>query len=161
MSWKFLTKLNRKRHILRALIGTCLQKKQKLELTPLPLFENWAPLQGIKGWGDGHLLPSLSLTLYVPEGVDLPTLMQIPNFLKIALYKPILRFVDFSCISITVLLHKTRASFVPQFTYGWLFFNKKFVVLITRVQKISIFAKNNDFSKRSQGYSFQVRGLCF
>ena len=148
MSWKFLTKLNRKRHILRALIGTCLQKKQKLELTPLPLFENWAPLQGIKGWGDGHLLPSLSLTLYVPEGVDLPTLMQIPNFLKIALYKPILRFVDFSCMSIAVLLPKKLASYVPWFNFDGIFFDKKSGFQIANFLFFSNFEKNGGFFQK-------------
>ena len=103
----------------------------------------------------------LPLTLYVPGGADLPTLTQTHNFLKIPLCKPILRFVDFSCMSITVLLQKTRASYVPRFNFGGLFFDKKFGVQIANVQKISIFAKNQGFSKKSQGYSFQRRGLCF
>ena len=60
--------------------------------------------------------------------------------------------------SIEVLTHlKTRASFVPRFNFGGLFFDKKFGVQIANVQKISIFAKNNDFLKKSQGYSFQRR----
>ena len=75
---------------------------------------------------------------------DLPAVTQTKNFLKIPLYKPILRFVDFSCMSITVLLQKTRASYVPRFNFGGLFFDKKFGVQIANVQKISIFAKNND-----------------
>ena len=91
----------------------------------------------------------------------LPTLTQTPNFLKILLYKPILRFVDFLCMSITVLLQKTRASSVPRFEFGRLFYDKKFGVQIANVQKILNFAKNNDFSKKSQGYSFEGRGLCF
>ena len=94
-------------------------------------------------------------------GADLPTLMKTPNFLKISLCKPIWRFVDFSCMSITVLLQKTRASYVPRFNFGGLFFNKKFGVQIVNVQKNLIFAKNKDFSKQSQGYSFQLRGMCF
>ena len=72
-----------------------------------------------------------------------------------------MRIVDFSCMSITVLLEKTRASYVPRFNFGGLFFDKKFGVQIANVQKISIFVKNIDFSKKSQGYSFQGRGLCF
>ena len=112
-----------------------------------------------------YLIPSPlcanSLTLYVPGGADLPTLLKTPNFLKIPLYKPILRFVDFSCMSITVLLQKTRASYVPRFNFGGPFFDKKFGFQIANVQKILIFAKINDFSKKSQGYSFEGRGLCF
>ena len=63
-------------------------------------------------------------------------------------------------MSITVLLQKTRASYVPRFK----FFDKKFGVQIANVQKISIFVKKFDFSKKnlgSQDYSFQGRGLCF
>ena len=93
-------------------------------------------------------------------GADLPTLKQTPNFLKIPLCKHILRFIDFSCMSITVLLQKTRASYVPRFNFGGPFFDKKFGFQIANVQKILIFAKNNDFSKKSQGYSFEGRGLC-
>ena len=59
-------------------------------------------------------------------GSDLRTLMKTPNFLKISLCKHILRFVDFSCMSITVLSQKTRASYVPRFNFGGLFFDKKF-----------------------------------
>ena len=92
--------------------------------------------------------------MYRGGGADLPTLMQTTIFLKIPLYKPILRFVDFSCMSITVLLQKTRASYVPRFNFGRLFFNKKFGVQIANIQKISIFSKNNDFSKKYLGYSF-------
>ena len=98
--------------------------------------------------------------MYRMEAV-LPALMQTSNFLKIPLYKPILRVVDFSCMSITVILQKTRASYVPRFNFGGLFFDKKFGLQIANVQKISIFAKNNDFSIKSQGYSFQRKGLCF
>ena len=64
-------------------------------------------------------------------------------------------------MSITVLLQKARASYVPRFNFGRLFFDKKFGVQIANVQKISIFAKKNDFSKKYQGYSFQGRGSCF
>ena len=99
--------------------------------------------------------------MYRGGGADLPTLSKTPNFLKIPLYKPILRFVDFSCMSITVLLQKTRASYVPRFNFGGLFYDEKFGLQIANVQKISIFAKNNDFKKKSQGYSFQRRVLCF
>ena len=81
------------------------------------------------------------LTLYVPGGADMPTLTQTSNFLKILLYKPILRFADFLCMSITVLLQKTRASYVPWFNFGGLFFNKKFGFLIANLQKCSMFAK--------------------
>ena len=95
------------------------------------------------------------------QGPDLPTLTQTPNFFKIPLCKPILRFVNFLCMSITVPLQKTRASYVPRFNFGGLFFNKKFGVQIVNVQKNLIFAKNKDFSKQSQGYSFQLRGMCF
>ena len=94
-------------------------------------------------------------------GTDLPTLTQTPNFLKIRLCNPILRVVDFLCMSITVLSQKTRASYVPRFNFGGLFFDKKYVVQIANVKKIWISAKNNDFSKKSQGYSFQPRELCF
>ena len=89
-------------------------------------------------------------------GADLPTLLKTPNFLKIPLYKPILRFVDFSCMSITVLLQKTRASYVPRFNFGGLFFDKKFGVQIANVQKFSIFVKNNDFSKKISGLQFST-----
>merc|ERR1719206_592057 len=91
---------------------------------------------------------------------DLPTLSKTPNFLKIPLYKPILRFVDFSCMSTTALLQKTRASYVPRFNFGGPFFDKKFGFQIANVQKNLIFAKNYDFSKKSKGYSFEGRGLC-
>ena len=97
------------------------------------------------------------LSLYVPGGADLPTLMQTPNFLKIMLYKPILRFVDFSCLSITVLLQKTRAIYVPPFNFGEHFFNKKFGSPIANVQKILIFAKKIDFSKKSQAYTSRIQ----
>ena len=60
-------------------------------------------------------------------GADLPILTQTTNFLKIPLYKPILRFVDFLCMSITILLQKTRASYVPQFNFGGLSFKKSLV----------------------------------
>ena len=83
-----------------------------------------------------HLVP---LTLYVPGGgADLPTLTQTHNFLKIPLCKPILRFVDFSCMSITVLLQKTRASYVPRFNFGGLFFNKKFDVQEANTQNFLV-----------------------
>ena len=94
-------------------------------------------------------------------GADLPTLSKTPNFLKIPLYNPILRFVDFSCMSITVPLQKNRASYVPRFNFGGPFFDTMFGFQIANVQKILIFAKNNDFSKKSLGYSFEGRGLCF
>ena len=64
-------------------------------------------------------------------------------------------------MSITVFLQKNRASYVPRFNFGGLFFDKKFDDQIAKIQKNSIFAKNNDFSKISQGYSFQGRGLYF
>ena len=88
-----------------------------------------------------HLVP---LTLYVPGGgADLPTLTQTHNFFKIPLCRPILRFVDFSCMSITVLLQKTRASYVPRFNFGGLSFKKKFSFQIAdfqkKIKKISVF----------------------
>ena len=53
-----------------------------------------------------------TLTQYVlGGGAYLPTLTQTPNFLKIPLYKPILRFVDFLFMSITVLLQKTSLKY--------------------------------------------------
>ena len=67
--------------------------------------------------------------------------LYVPNFLKIPLYKPILRFVDFSCMSITVLLQKNRASYVPRFNLGGLFFDKKFGVQLANVKKISVFGE--------------------
>ena len=73
-----------------------------------------------------HLILQAAFCMYGGGGADLPTLMQTTNFLKIPLYKPILRFVDFSCMSITVLLQKTRASYVPRFNFGGPFFDKKF-----------------------------------
>ena len=64
-------------------------------------------------------------------------------------------------MSITVPLQKTRASYVPRFNFGGLFSYKKLGFQIANVQKNLIFAKKNYFSKKSQGYSFQGRGLCF
>ena len=37
----------------------------------------------------------------------------------------LLRLVDFSCMSITVLLQKKRASYVPRFNFDGIFFDKK------------------------------------
>ena len=63
------------------------------------------------------------LTIHIPVctggGADLPT---------------ILRFVDFSCMSITVLSQKTRVSYVPRFNFGRLFLDKKFGVQIANVK---------------------------
>ena len=87
-------------------------------------------------------------------GEDLPALTQIPNFLKISLYKPISIFVDFSSMSINVLLKKNRASYVPWFNFGGPFFDEKFGFQIANVQKNLIFAKNNDFSKKISGLQF-------
>ena len=90
-------------------------------------------------------------------GADLPTLTQTPNFLKIPLCKPILRFVDFSCMSITVLLQKTRASHVPRFDFGGLFFYKKFGVQLANVQKI--LPKTKGFQKNLRATVFNVEGF--
>ena len=54
----------------------------------------------------------------------LPTLSQTPKYLKIPLYKPILRFVDFPCMSFQ---KKTRASYVSQFNFVGRFLDEKFV----------------------------------
>ena len=106
---------------------------------------------------------NLPLTLYVPggEGADLPTLMQTPNFLKIPLCKPMSRFVDFSCMSTTVLLQKSRASYVPRFNFSGPFFDKKFGFQIANFLKKLIFAKNNKFSKKISGPQFSSRGMYF
>ena len=83
----------------------------------------------------GGLEYPMLLTLYVP------TLTQTPNFLKILLYKPTLTFVDFSCMSITVLLQNARASYVPRFNFGGFILDEKFGVQIAKVQIFLIFAK--------------------
>ena len=65
-------------------------------------------------------------------------------------------------MSITVLLQKTRASYVPWFNFLGPFFDKKFGLQIANVQIILIFAKNNDFSiKRLRATVFNVEGCAF
>ena len=86
------------------------------------------------------------------ESNTLPTLMQTTIFLKIPLYKPILRFVDFLCMSIKVHLQKTRASFVLRFNFGGLSFKKKFGFQIANFQKnLNFCQKQWIFEKNYQG----------
>ena len=68
-----------------------------------------------------------------------------PNLLKIPLYLHILRFIDFSCMSITVLLQKTRASYVPWFDFGGPFFGQKFYLQIANFEFFPIFVQNTIF----------------
>ena len=84
-----------------------------------------------------------------------PHFQKAPNFLKIPQNKLILRFVNFSRMSITVLFQKTRASFVPQFNFGGLSFDKKF-----GFQKM-IFAKKIIFQKNLWATVFKVGGCAF
>ena len=63
-----------------------------------------------------------------------------------------LRLVDFSCMSITVLLQKTRASYVPWFNFNGIFSDKKSDFQIAIFKFFLILAKNANFSESSQGY---------
>ena len=82
-----------------------------------------------------------------------PPLHEFLNFL-FSLYKHMLRLVDFSCMSITVLLQKKLASYVPWFNFDGIFFDKKSGFQIANFLFFSNFAKNGVFSKSSQGYIF-------
>ena len=72
-----------------------------------------------------------------------------------------LRLVDFSCMSLTVLLQKTRASYVSRFNFGGRFLDEKFVFQIANFQFFWIFAKNANFSNNSENYIFHVGGYAF
>ena len=70
-------------------------------------------------------VPLFILTLYGQGGGQIcPPLHKFLNFL-FSLYKHMLRLVDFSCMSITVLLQKKLASYVPWFNFDSIFFDKK------------------------------------
>ena len=85
-----------------------------------------------------------------------PPLHEFLNFL-FSLYKHMLRLVDFSCMSITVLLQKKLASYVPWFNFDGIFFDKKSGFQIANFLFFSNFAKNGGFSKSSQDYIFWGR----
>ena len=74
--------------------------------------------------------------------------------LEFTLYYYILRFIDFSCMSIAVLLQKKLASYVPWFNFDGIFLDKKSGFQIANFLFFSNFAKNGGFSKSSQGYIF-------
>ena len=93
-------------------------------------------------------------------GADLPALSQIPKFPHFALQTHaeigwLFMYVHYGPFT------KTRVSYVPRFNFGGLFFDKKSDFQIANFQFFSIFAKNADFSKSSQGYIFLGRWLCF
>ena len=98
------------------------------------------------------------LTLYVPEGGGqiCPTFHEFLNFL-ISL-KHMLRLVDFSCMSITVPLQKTRASYVPRFNFGGLFFDKKSYFQIANFQFLP---KMQIFPKALRATFFELDGCAF
>ena len=56
-----------------------------------------------------------------------------------------LRLVDFSCMSITVLLQKTRASYVPWFNFNGIFSDKKSDFQIAIFKFFKILAKKSKF----------------
>ena len=87
-----------------------------------------------------------------------PPLHEFVNFL-FSLYKHMLRLVDFSCMSIMVLLQKKLASYVPWFNFDGIFFDKKSGFRIAIFLFFSNFAKNGGFSKSSQSYIFLGRWL--
>ena len=64
-------------------------------------------------------------------------------------------------MAITVLLQKTRASYVPWFNFGGPFFDEKSDFQIANFRFFRIFAEIADFSKYSENYSFSGRDLCF
>ena len=86
-------------------------------------------------------------------GQIFPPLHEFLNF-SFSLYKHMLRLVDFSCMSITVLLQKKLASYVPWFNFDGIFFDKKSGFQIANFKFFSNFAKNGGFSKSSQGHIF-------
>ena len=96
---------------------------------------------------------SVNPVLAVGGGQICPPLHKFLNFLFL-LYKHMLRLVDFSCMSVTVLLQKKRASYVPRFNFDGIFFDKKSSFQIANFLFFSNFAKNGDFFKSSQGYIF-------
>ena len=64
-------------------------------------------------------------------------------------------------MAITVLLQKTRASYVPWFNFGGPFFDEKSDFQIANFRFFRIFAEIADFSKYYENYSFLGRDLCF
>merc|ERR1719320_863461 len=82
-----------------------------------------------------------------------PPFHEFLNFL-FSLYKHMLRLVDFSCMSITVLLQKKLASYVHWFNLDGIFFDKKSGFQIANFLFFSNFAKHGGFSKSSHGYIF-------
>ena len=104
----------------------------------------------------------LILTLYVPGGGQIcPPLRKLQISLTFRFTNPYWDLLTFRVCPLRSIYKKTRASYVPRLNFGGPFFDKKFGFQIANVQKILIFAKNNDFSKKSQGYSFEGRGLCW
>ena len=99
--------------------------------------------------------PSSPLTLYGRGQICQP-LHEFLNFL-FSLYKHMLRLVDFSCMSIAVLLQKILAFYVPWFNFDGVFFDKKSGLQIANFLFFSNFAKHCVFSKSSQGYIFWGR----
>jgi len=63
-------------------------------------------------------------------------------------------------MSITVLLQKSSASYVPRFDFGGPFFDKKFELQIVNFRLFRIFAEIADCSKHYENYSF-LRDQCF
>ena len=57
-------------------------------------------------------------------------------------------------MAITVLLQKTRASYVPWFNFGGPFLDEKSDFQIANFRFFWIFAEIADFSKYSENYSF-------
>ena len=86
-----------------------------------------------------------------------PTFHEFLNFL-ISLYKHMLRLVDFSCMSITVLLQKTRASYVPWFNFGGIFFVEKSNFQIANFQFLP---KMQIFPKALRDTFFELDGCAF
>ena len=57
-------------------------------------------------------------------------------------------------MAIMVLLQKKTASYLPRFDFGGHFLDEKSDFQIVNFQHFRIFAKIDDFSKKSQGYNF-------
>ena len=64
-------------------------------------------------------------------------------------------------MSITVLLQKTRASYVSRFNFGGRFLDEKFIFQIANFQFFRIFAQNNDFQTIMRITVFHVGGYAF
>ena len=86
-----------------------------------------------------------------------PTFHECLNIL-ISLYKHMLRLVDFSCMSNVVLLQKTRASYVPWFNFGGIFFVKKSDFQIANFQFFQFLPKMQIFPKALRATFFEVDG---